>query len=82
MLPAAGRRVSVRMRVKHAPLLFPVRCLPHSRGPEIESSSRLAVDGFNEVDKLKKSIELHTRKLAGSPTAEEAAEQQPLQMEE
>jgi hypothetical protein len=32
------------------------------------------VDGFGEVDKLKKSIEVHTRKLAGSPTAQEAAE--------
>ena len=35
----------------------------------------MAVDGYSEVDKLKKSIELHTRKLAGSPTAEEAGEQ-------
>lgn len=34
------------------------------------------MDGYNEVDKLKKSIELHKRKLAGSPTAEEADDEQ------
>ena len=42
------------------------------------------VDGFSEVDKLKKSIEVHKRKLAGTPTAEEAAgpPAPPEQMEE